>query len=70
MAEIFAIIDDKHIPLARIVWVSDIPHFCGSEECDVEGKYEIRLDADDSLFANREERDATLETMKGWYDQD
>jgi len=69
LSEVFTVIDDKHVPLARIVWVADIPHFCGNEDCNVEGKYEIRLEADDSLFATRDERDETLETLRGWYDQ-
>ena len=67
MTEAFSLIDDKHVPLARIVWVADIPHFCGNEDCLVEGKYEIRVEADNSLFATREERDATLEVLRHWY---
>jgi len=66
----FALIDDKHVPLARIVWVAEIPHFCGSEDCDVEGRYEVRLEGDNSLFGTREERDATIESLSEWYDMD
>ena len=62
MASIFASIDDKHVPLYRILWVSDIPHFCGQEECTVEGRYEIRLESEESVFATREQRDVTLAT--------
>ena len=63
----FALIDDKHVPLARIVWVSELPHFCGSEECLVEGRYEIRLEGE-SLFGTREERDSCLEALAEWFD--
>ncbi|MEZ6125437.1 MAG: hypothetical protein R3C49_20000 [Planctomycetaceae bacterium] len=68
MSNLFVLIDDKHVPLARIVWVSDIPHFCGNEECEAEGRYEVRLEGDDSLFGSREERDAALEAMTRWYE--
>lgn len=61
-----ALIDDKHVPVYRILWVSDIPHFCGSEECEVEGRYEIRLDQGDAVFATREERDQAIETLGRW----
>lgn len=61
-------IDDKHVPLSRIVWVSEIPHFCGSEECTVEGRYEVRLEGDESLFGTREERDSCLEALTEWFD--
>ena len=61
-------IDDKHVPLARIVWISDLPHFCGREDCEVEGRYEIRIEADESMFATRADRDAALTAMESWYD--
>ena len=64
MRGIFARIDDKHIPLYRIVWISEVPHFCGSEECEVEGRYEVRLEADESVFGTRQERDATIEALE------
>ena len=38
------LIDDKWVPLYRVVWVAQLPHFCGSEECEREGQYEVRLD--------------------------
>lgn len=70
MSTALTLIDDKHVPLARIVWVADVPHFCGQEECTVEGRYEIRLDGDESLFGSREERDATLTLMDDWFGQE
>ena len=66
MSSIFCRIDDKHIPLYRVMWVSDIPHFCGEDDCLREGDYEIRLEQDESVWANREERDAMLEALERW----
>jgi hypothetical protein len=63
---IFCLIDDKHVPLYRILWVSDLPHFCGSTECEREGEYEIRLDGEESIFCSREERDAVLAAIEAW----
>ncbi len=63
---LFCLIDDKHVPLHRILWISEVPHFCGSEECQQEGHYEVRLDAEESVWASREQRDATLERMEAW----
>lgn len=60
-------IDDKHLPLSRIVWVSDVPHFCGEDDCLHEGDYEVRLDVDDSVWANRVERDHVVECLEVWY---
>ena len=45
-------VDDKYVPLYRVVWVSATPHFCGDEDCTREGFYEIRLEADESLWAS------------------
>ncbi len=59
-------IDDKHIPLYRIVWISDTPHFCGEEDCTREGDYEIRLDVDDSIWTNGIERDEALKALSEW----
>lgn len=69
MSTSMALIDDKHVPLARIVWVADVPHFCGNEECTVEGRYEVRIEGDESLFSSREERDTTLELLSGFFGQ-
>lgn len=60
------LIDDKHVPLFRIVWVSDVPHFCGEDDCMHEGDYEVRLDVDDSIWINAEERDKTVEAITKW----
>jgi hypothetical protein len=66
MNEVFCLIDDKHVPLFRIVWISELPHFCGKENCMFEGRYEIRLDHQESLFASRDERDRCLEAIESW----
>ncbi len=63
---IFCLVDDKHVPLYRIVWVAAVPHFCGAEDCQREGYYEVRLDGDDSVWANRAERDEVLEAIERW----
>lgn len=59
-------IDDKHVPLYRIVWISDVPHFCGEDDCVREGEYEVRLDVDDSLWTTSHERDEVLKALSAW----
>ena len=63
---IFCVVDDKHIPLYRVMWVSATPHFCGSEDCEREGQYEVRLEQGESVWANTQQRDAMLEAMESW----
>jgi hypothetical protein len=62
----FCQVDGKHIPLHRVLWVSELPHFCGSDDCDREGEYEIRLEHEESVWASREERDAVLAAIEAW----
>jgi len=65
---VFCIVDDKHIPVSRILWVSDLPHFCGSSDCEREGQYEIRLEQGESVWATSpQQRDTVLEVMQAWY---
>ena len=66
MPSVFCRVDDKHVPLYRVVWVADVPHFCGEADCQAEGRYEIRLEQDESVWANREERDAMLAALEAW----
>jgi hypothetical protein len=66
VSSILCQIDDKHIPLYRIIWVADVPHFCGADDCLVEGRYEVRIEHEESVWANREERDATLQALEVW----
>jgi hypothetical protein len=60
------IVDDKHVPLYRILWVSQVPHFCGSDECQREGQYEVRLEQGESVWASAEERDAVVKALEAW----
>ena len=69
MTSIFYNVDDKHIPVYRVMWVSEIPHYCGEQECTAEGRYEIRLEQDESVWANSEERDQMLEAMEAWWNR-
>jgi hypothetical protein len=48
---VFFLVDDKHIPVYRIMWIAATPHFCGSPECEQEGDYEIRLEQGESVWA-------------------
>lgn len=66
MKSVFAKVDDKHIPLYRVLWISDLPHFCGQEDCVREGQYEIRLEQEESVWANRQERDTVLAAIEAW----
>ncbi len=63
---IFCEIDDKHIPLYRVVWVASTPHFCGEDDCNREGFYEFRLEQGDAVWAKREERDSMLAALEAW----
>ena len=60
MSSIFCKVDDKNVPLYRVMWISDVPHFCGQEDCEVEGRYEVRLEQGESVFGTREERDEVM----------
>jgi len=63
-------IDDKHVPLYRILWISAVPHFCGSDDCEREGQYEVRLEQGESLWASRQERDTVMEALEAWGELD
>ncbi len=66
MSSILCTVDDKHVPLYRILWVSEVPHFCGDDDCLYEGRYEVRLEQDESVWANRDERDNVLSAIEEW----
>ncbi len=66
MSSIFCKIDDKFVPLYRIIWVAAVPHFCGEEDCQCEGLYEVRLESDESVWASREDRDGALKAIEEW----
>jgi len=63
---VFCVVDDKHVPLYRIVWISALPHFCGADDCQREGQYEIRLEHEESVWATKQERDEALEALEAW----
>jgi hypothetical protein len=63
----FANVDDKFVPLYRVIWVSAVPHFCGNDDCEREGHYEVRLEQGESVWARSEaERDQVLEALQHW----
>jgi hypothetical protein len=66
MPEPIILVDDKHVPLYRIMWVAATPHFCGEEDCLREGQYEVRLEMDESVWASGNERDKVLEALNQW----
>ena len=59
-------VDDKYIPLYRVMWVASTPHFCGEEDCIREGSYEIRLEQGESVWANSTERDKMIKRLEEW----
>ncbi len=63
---VFCTVDDKHIPLYRIMWVSALPHFCGAADCEREGQYEIRLEQGEAVWSTQEERDGVLAALEAW----
>jgi hypothetical protein len=66
MPSILCLIDDKHVPLYRVMWVSAVPHFCGADDCVCEGLYEVRLEQEESVWAKRDERDRLLSALEQW----
>ncbi len=66
MASIFCKVDDKNVPLYRVMWIADVPHYCGNEDCLYEGQYEVRLEQDESVWASRQERDQVLAAIESW----
>jgi hypothetical protein len=66
MPSILCEIDDKYVPLYRVMWVASVPHFCGAEDCIREGQYEVRLEQDESVWANRVQRDELLRLLEEW----
>ena len=66
MPSVFCIVDDKHVPIYRVMWISDLPHYCGHDDCTCEGQYEIRLEQDESVWVNQQERDRMLAAIDAW----
>jgi len=59
-------IDDKMIPLYRVMWIASTPHYCGEEDCQREGFYEIRLEQGESVWASTEERETMQQHLEQW----
>jgi hypothetical protein len=59
-------VDDKMIPLYRILWFAATPHFCGEEDCVREGCYEVRLEQGESIWANTADRDQLQSELERW----
>lgn len=59
-------IDDKHVPLYRVMWVAATPHFCGEEDCQREGSYEVQLEQDDVVWAKPDEQVELLKRLEAW----
>jgi hypothetical protein len=66
MKPILCMVDDKHVPLYRVIWVSEVPHFCGDAECQCEGLYEIRLEQGEAVFGTRADRDRMIKALEDW----
>lgn len=64
---IFCRVDDKHVPLYRVMWISATPHYCGEEDCVREGSYEVRLEQGESVWASVAERDEVLLLLESWH---
>ncbi len=67
---VFCKIDDKHVPLYRIIWISAVPHFCGSEECEREGQYEVQLEQTETLWATAAEQAEILQAIEAWHGEE
>ena len=63
---VFCRIDDKFVPLYRVLWVSATPHFCGDAECQSEGLHEVALEGGESVWASHQERDQLLALIEDW----
>lgn len=63
---IFVRIEDKHVPLYRVMWVSATPHFCGEADCTCEGLHEVALEGGESVWATFDEHQALLERIEEW----
>ncbi|MGI9456402.1 MAG: hypothetical protein ACR2NU_07560 [Aeoliella sp.] len=63
---ILCLVDDKHVPVYRVMWVAATPHFCGEEDCTREGYYEVRLEQGEAVWAKKDERDDVIAKIDAW----
>jgi hypothetical protein len=63
---ILCLVDDKHVPVYRVMWIAATPHFCGEEDCTREGYYEVRLEQGEAVWAKKSERDDMVAKIDAW----
>ena len=63
---IFCRIDDKQIPIYRLIWISATPHFCGEADCQCEGLHEVALEGGETVWAKGSEMDLLMEMIEEW----
>ena len=63
---IFCRIDDKQIPLYRVLWVSATPHYCGEAECQCEGMYEVAIEGGEPIWARFDEKEKLMTMIEDW----
>ena len=66
IVSIFCRVDDKNVPLYRVLWVAATPHYCGDVDCQCEGLHEVALDAGESIWAKFEEKEHLLQMIEEW----
>jgi hypothetical protein len=67
---IFCRVDDKQVPLYRVLWIAATPHFCGEPDCQCEGRYEVALEGGESVWANAKEQVYLMEMIEEWQDDE
>jgi hypothetical protein len=63
---IFCRVDDKQVPIYRVLWIAATPHFCGEPDCQCEGRYEVALEGGESVWANAKEQFQLMEKIEEW----
>jgi hypothetical protein len=67
---IFCRVDDKQVPIYRVLWIAATPHFCGEPDCQCEGRYEVALEGGESVWANAKEQFRLMEMIEEWQDDE
>ena len=67
---VFCRIDDKFIPLYRVLWIAATPHFCGAPDCVREGLHEVALDGGERIWATGLEQGDLVKQIEEWQDPD
>ena len=66
IVSIFCRVDDKQIPLYRVIWISATPHFCGEVDCQCEGLHEVALEGGETVWAKSVETEMLMEMIEEW----